>query len=158
MMAGPCCHRGWSRPGEGGGGMPGTDSFGRLRNDRHFVSRPWVETVEIGDRELMRLLIHSDGSCALLHSSSLGEKSTSYTRVPGIQPKPGLYRTELHLWSQVMGQSSWSGHGRVQHQLLLKSKILSSSHRGAGSEKSSLMPTHFCVWLFGYNPSQLRSG
>lgn len=57
----------------------------RLRNDHHFVSRPWVETVEIGDRELMRLLTHSDGSCALLHSSSLGGESTSDTRVPGIQ-------------------------------------------------------------------------
>lgn len=40
----------------------------RLRNDHHFVSRPWVETVEIGDRELMRLLTHSDGSCAQVGS------------------------------------------------------------------------------------------
>lgn len=52
----------------------------------------------------------------------------------------------------MTGQSSWSGHGHAQHKLPLKSKILSSSHRGAGSEKSSLMPTHFCVWLFGYSP------
>lgn len=75
----------------------------RLRNDYHLGTSPRVETVEIGSRELMRLLIHSDDPAAFLLP---GWNPPHSTRVPRVQPKPSLQSTKRHPRSQMMDQST----------------------------------------------------